>query len=569
MEGRAVQPAPRLRQLRPQLRAAQPAPLLVQQPARLVPDVRGAGRPAGGERRPADPRPDAVAPRRARSPRGRRCDGRTAFLPFAEALARHGGFSLDTPFDELDPEHQRAILHGTGDDVDRPVAAREPRGSAHGYAGRSPSSSTRASSPRSTRRRAVSFVYRQRLDHLVDEVPCSDLPRLAAAGRRRGRRGSPALTLGELCGQPLGETLAALQGPEARRSRQQQVAGELLREIANRLQVPGRCRPRLPHARPPGADALRRRGAAHPPGQPDRQRPDRRALRPRRADHRPAPARQRAGCCAALQRLRDLGNTLVAGRARPRGDRAPPTTCSTSAPAPATAAARSPPRGTPKQVLKAKDVADRPVPRRARRRSRCRRTAASTDGREPRRRCRSARRLHDRQGARQHNLKNVDVALPARGVRRRHRRQRLGQELARQRGALQHARPQAAPGPDRRGRPRRDPRPRAHRQDHQRRSGPDRQLAVVEPGDVHRRLRPDPRSCSPSCPRRRSAATTRGGSASTSRAAAARRARATARRRSRCTSCPTSGSSATSATAAATTPRRWPSGTRASRSPTC
>src|SRR5207248_1399992 len=37
------------------------------------------------------------------------------WLPFAEALARHVGFSLDTPFNKLDPAHQRAVLHGTGD----------------------------------------------------------------------------------------------------------------------------------------------------------------------------------------------------------------------------------------------------------------------------------------------------------------------------------------------------------------------------------------------------------------------------------------------------------------------
>ncbi len=32
----------------------------------------------------------------------------------------------------------------------------------------------------------VSSVYRQRLDHLVSEVPCTDLQRFPAAGRRRG-----------------------------------------------------------------------------------------------------------------------------------------------------------------------------------------------------------------------------------------------------------------------------------------------------------------------------------------------------------------------------------------------
>ena len=34
------------------------------------------------------------------------------FLLFAEALARHVGFSLDTPFEKLAPGHQRVILHG-------------------------------------------------------------------------------------------------------------------------------------------------------------------------------------------------------------------------------------------------------------------------------------------------------------------------------------------------------------------------------------------------------------------------------------------------------------------------
>ena len=32
-----------------------------------------------------------------------------------EAIAAHAGFSLDEPFDSLDPAHQRAVLHGTGD----------------------------------------------------------------------------------------------------------------------------------------------------------------------------------------------------------------------------------------------------------------------------------------------------------------------------------------------------------------------------------------------------------------------------------------------------------------------
>jgi excinuclease ABC subunit A len=37
------------------------------------------------------------------------------FTEFAEALARHLGFSLDLPFEQLSPAQQRGVLHGTGD----------------------------------------------------------------------------------------------------------------------------------------------------------------------------------------------------------------------------------------------------------------------------------------------------------------------------------------------------------------------------------------------------------------------------------------------------------------------
>ena len=58
--------------------------------------------------------------------------------------------------------------------------------------------------------------------------------------------------------------------------------------------LPGRCRPRIPHPRPRLRHPVGRREPAHPPGEPDRLRPHGRALRARRALDRPAPARQRA-----------------------------------------------------------------------------------------------------------------------------------------------------------------------------------------------------------------------------------------------------------------------------------
>ena len=58
--------------------------------------------------------------------------------------------------------------------------------------------------------------------------------------------------------------------------------------------LPGRRGPRLPHARPQRRDTVRRRGAAHPSREPGGLGTHRRALHPRRAFDRPAPARQPA-----------------------------------------------------------------------------------------------------------------------------------------------------------------------------------------------------------------------------------------------------------------------------------
>src|SRR5207302_2885134 len=54
------------------------------------------------------------------------------FLRFAEAIARHVGFSLDSPYEELEPSQQRAVLHGTGDawiplEPTAPTASEEPQ----------------------------------------------------------------------------------------------------------------------------------------------------------------------------------------------------------------------------------------------------------------------------------------------------------------------------------------------------------------------------------------------------------------------------------------------------------
>src|SRR5262249_50725153 len=140
---------------------------------------------------------------------------------FAEAIAQHGGFSLDTPFEQLEPAHQRIVLRGTGD-VWIELGTGRPK---FQYKGLFPAIDEAA---------RVSPACRQRLDHLVSEIPCSvcsgsRLRDDAAAARFDG------MTLGELCDLPLERTLRRFKDLKLT-DHQRQVAGEILREIVNRLQ---------------------------------------------------------------------------------------------------------------------------------------------------------------------------------------------------------------------------------------------------------------------------------------------------------------------------------------------
>jgi excinuclease ABC subunit A len=152
------------------------------------------------------------------------------FTRFAEAIARHAGFSLDTPFEQLTGAQQRVVLQGTGEawlalDPNTGTRQRGDAGTRFQYKGVLPALDEAS---------RISTVYRQQLDHLVHEVPCSTcggsrLREDAAAWRFEGRR------LGELCNLPLSQALALFQELKLTKT-QQQVAGELLREITNRLQ---------------------------------------------------------------------------------------------------------------------------------------------------------------------------------------------------------------------------------------------------------------------------------------------------------------------------------------------
>ncbi|MSR52009.1 MAG: excinuclease ABC subunit UvrA [Gemmataceae bacterium] len=148
-------------------------------------------------------------------------DGSNRFLSMAEAIAKHAGFSLDTQYAELTPQQQRAILHGTREDW-IPLAKSSVK---FQYKGLYPAIDEAS---------RVSFTYRQKLEHLVDEVACSTCHgsrlRTDAAAVRFSDK-----TLAQNCLQPVGETLSFFKNLNLSKA-QQKVAGELLREITSRLQ---------------------------------------------------------------------------------------------------------------------------------------------------------------------------------------------------------------------------------------------------------------------------------------------------------------------------------------------
>jgi len=144
------------------------------------------------------------------------------FLPFAKAIAEHVGFDLDTPYEELAAAHQRKILQGTGAEW-IPVAVEPPV-----------SIQFKGLIPAIDEAARVSFVYRQNLEHLVDEIPCT----VCRGSRLRADAAAVRFaeaTLGEVTSRSIREALEFFQNMKLAKN-EKHVAGELFREIMNRLQ---------------------------------------------------------------------------------------------------------------------------------------------------------------------------------------------------------------------------------------------------------------------------------------------------------------------------------------------
>ena len=98
-------------------RRARAAVVLVQRPVRRLPGLHRPGHPQGGRPRAGRPRPrarplaeGAIAPWAA---------GQTSeyFLRLLQGVADAEGFDLDTPWEQLPARAQKAVLHGTGEQV--------------------------------------------------------------------------------------------------------------------------------------------------------------------------------------------------------------------------------------------------------------------------------------------------------------------------------------------------------------------------------------------------------------------------------------------------------------------
>jgi excinuclease ABC subunit A len=151
------------------------------------------------------------------------------FARMIETLAQAEGIDLDAPFDNLDGRGRRIILHGAGESWYTLEGGSRTSTAASGglsfqYKGLFPALEEAG---------RVSFVYRYKLQGMVDEVPCAGcmggrLRDDAAAVRFKG------FTIDQISRWPLGQTLTFFQGLPLGAD-ELHIAGDLLREVRDRL----------------------------------------------------------------------------------------------------------------------------------------------------------------------------------------------------------------------------------------------------------------------------------------------------------------------------------------------
>ena len=317
--------------------------------------------------------------RRCRSARGRSCRGPSSASSYYEqitqAIAERYEVDLDTPWEELPEEQRDLFLHGTNGDRIY-VTYRNRMGRKRSYMTDASRASSPTSSAATARPTPTGRARRSRSTCRCGRARSASGARLRPESRAVTVGGDARSTSSPRCRRA--RALEWLDASRALRDRPRDRAADPARD-RRAAALPRQRRRRLPVDGARGGDAVGRRGAAHPAGDPDRLVARRRALHPRRAVDRPAPARQRAADrdARAPARPRQHRDRRRARRGHDARGRPP---ASTSARAPASTAARSWPQGTAAEVERVDELADRAVPGRARGASRCPTAAAAGRG---------------------------------------------------------------------------------------------------------------------------------------------------------------------------------------------
>ncbi|MAT72128.1 MAG: excinuclease ABC subunit A [Planctomycetaceae bacterium] len=165
------------------------------------------------------------------------------FAAMLQGLAQQTGLPTDVPFNLLPPKFRRLVLYGTGDEwIEAKVEAKAEGGrrNAKGAKGKSNAAANvsfrfqyKGLYPALEEASRLSPRLRGRLEHLVGEIECSE------CGGTRLRDDAAAVkfqdrTIDEYCRLALGELLPIV-GKWKLPAEQKRVAGELVREISNRL----------------------------------------------------------------------------------------------------------------------------------------------------------------------------------------------------------------------------------------------------------------------------------------------------------------------------------------------
>jgi hypothetical protein len=242
------------------------------------------------------------------------------YTKLLEGVSKPTALRSTCPSNEMKPADLRVVLYGAGD---TDITMRGPGGRTYHttYEGVIPNMERRY-------HETDSDFVRKEIEKYMAERECPVC---------HGKRLKPEIlavtiegkSIVDLTTLSIGEATSFFRNPQARRARAPDRRSDPQRN-PRPPHLPARCRPRIPHARPQRQHPGRRRGPAHPAGHPDRLQPHGRALHPRRALDRPAPARQRpphrhprAACATSA--------TPSSSSSTTRTPSAPPTTSSTSA----------------------------------------------------------------------------------------------------------------------------------------------------------------------------------------------------------------------------------------------